>query len=110
MSQPDCLFCSLVAEGDHVRAADGFVAIRDIAPKAPTLLLVLPERHVETFRDVGEFPPDEAKRMLDFVAGTAREAGLDDYRVVVNVGPRAGQTVFHLHWHVLGGNGLGGFE
>jgi histidine triad (HIT) family protein len=41
--------------------------------------------------------------MLEFVAETAREAGLDDYRVVVNVGPSAGQTVFHLHWHVLGG-------
>ena len=99
----DCLFCTLVREGDHVRAADGFVAIRDIAPKADTHLLVLPERHVDTFREVGEFPPDEAKDMLEFVADTAREAGLDDYRVVVNVGPGGGQTVFHLHWHVLGG-------
>lgn len=110
MSQPDCLFCKLVAEGDHVRAADGFVAVRDIAPKAPTHLLVLPERHVESFREIAEFPPDESKRMLDFIADTAREAGLDDYRVIVNVGHGAGQTVFHLHWHVLGGNGLGGFE
>ena len=41
--------------------------------------------------------------MLDFVAETAREAGLDDYKVVVNVGAGAGQTVFHLHWHILGG-------
>ena len=83
--------------------ADGFVAIRDINPKAETHLLVLPERHVDTFRDVGEFSADEAKRMLEFVAGTAREAGLEDYNVVVNVGPGAGQTIFHLHWHVLGG-------
>lgn len=110
MSQPDCLFCSLVAEGGHVRAADGFVAVRDIAPKAPTHLLVLPERHVDSFREVGDFPAEEAKRMLDFIAETAREAGLEDYRLIVNVGPGAGQTVFHLHWHVLGGNGLGGFE
>ena len=65
-------------------------------------LLVLPERHLDTFRDVGEFPPEEAKRMLEFVAETAREAGLDDYQVLVNVGKGAGQTVFHLHWHVLG--------
>jgi histidine triad (HIT) family protein len=99
----DCLFCTLVREGDHVRAGDGFVAIRDIAPKADTHLLVLPERHVDTFRDVGEFTPDESRRMLEFVADTAREAGLEDYRVVVNVGPGGGQTVFHLHWHVLGG-------
>ena len=101
--QPDCLFCKLVHEGDHIGRADGFVAIRDIAPKAEVHLLVLPERHVDTFRDVAAFPPDEAKRMLDFVAETARAAGLEDYRVLVNVGPGGGQTVFHLHWHVLGG-------
>ena len=84
------------------------MAIRDIAPKAPTHLLVIPERHVETFRDVGEFTVDEAKHMLEFVADTARDAGVEDYRVVVNVGPGAGQTVWHLHWHILGGAPLGG--
>ena len=103
MSQPDCLFCRLYAGGDHVRKADGFAAIRDINPTAPVHLLVIPERHVETFRDVGDFTADEARRMLAFVAETAREADLDDYQVVVNVGRGAGQTVFHLHWHVLGG-------
>ena len=66
-------------------------------------LLVLPERHLDTFRDVAELPPDEAKRMLDFVAETAKKAGLDEYRLMIFVGPGAGQTVFHLHWHVLGG-------
>ena len=86
-----------------MRAEEGFVAIRDINPKADTHLLVLPARHVDSFREVGQFPPDEAKRMLEFVADTAREAGLEDYRVVVNVGEGGGQTVFHLHWHVLGG-------
>ena len=90
-------------EGEHVAKADGFVAIRDINPKAETHLLVLPERHVDSFRDVAAFPPEEAKRMLDFVAETARQAGLSDYRVVVNVGEGAGQAIFHLHWHVLGG-------
>jgi histidine triad (HIT) family protein len=99
----DCLFCRLAREGDHVARADGFVAINDINPAAETHLLVLPERHVDSFREVAEFPPDEAKRMLDFVADTARGAGLDDYRVLVNVGRGAGQTIFHLHWHVLGG-------
>ena len=99
----DCLFCTLVREGDHVRATDGFVAIRDIAPKADTHLLVLPERHVDTFREVGEFPPDESKRMLEFVAETAKKAGLEEYRVMNFCGPGAGQTVFHLHWHILGG-------
>ena len=102
-SQPDCLFCKLVAEGAHVRAGDGFVAIEDINPKAPVHLLVLPEQHVDTFRDVARFSAEETKRMLEFVADTARDAGLEDYQVVVNVGPGAGQTVFHLHWHILGG-------
>jgi histidine triad (HIT) family protein len=102
-SQPDCLFCRLVREADHVNKADGFVAIEDINPKAPVHLLVLPEHHVDTFRDVSEFDADEAKRMLEFVADTARNAGLEDYQVIVNVGPGGGQTVFHLHWHVLGG-------
>ena len=83
--------------------ADGFAAIRDINPQADTHLLVLPERHVDTFDDVGDFDADEAKRMLEFVAETARFAGLDDYKVVVNVGPGGGQTIFHLHWHILGG-------
>jgi histidine triad (HIT) family protein len=99
----DCLFCRLAVDGEHVARTDGFVAIRDINPQAETHLLVLPVRHVDTFRDVAAFPPDEAKRMLDFVADVARGAGLTDYRVLVNVGPGGGQTVFHLHWHVLGG-------
>jgi histidine triad (HIT) family protein len=90
-----------------VRKVDGFVAIRDVAPKAPTHLLIIPERHVESFRDIGELDADESKRLLEFVADTAREAGLEDYRVVVNVGRGAGQTVFHLHWHVLGGREMG---
>jgi histidine triad (HIT) family protein len=102
--QPDdCLFCELYREGDHVRARGNFVAIRDINPQAETHLLVIPERHVETFREIREFPAEEMQEMLEFVADTASEAGLDDYRVVVNVGRGAGQTVFHLHWHVLGG-------
>jgi histidine triad (HIT) family protein len=104
----DCLFCRLVAEGDHVRKADGFVAIRDINPKAETHLLVIPEKHVPTFREISEFSADESKRMLEFIAETAREQGLEDYRVVVNVGEGGGQTIFHLHWHVLGGR-MGGF-
>jgi histidine triad (HIT) family protein len=99
----DCLFCVLYREGDHVRAADGFVAIRDINPQAETHLLVIPERHVDSFHHVGAFPAGEAKRMLEFVADVAAQEGLKDYRVVVNAGAGAGQTVFHLHWHVLGG-------
>jgi histidine triad (HIT) family protein len=99
----DCLFCKLYREGDHVTKTDGFVAIKDINPRADVHLLVIPERHVPSFREIGEFPADEAKRMLEFIADTAKGQGLEDYRVVVNVGEGGGQTIFHLHWHILGG-------
>ena len=103
----DCIFCRIVAgelPAKVVHRDEGFIAIEDIAPKADTHLLVLPELHLETFKDVpGRLSADEAKRMLDFVADTARVAGLDEYRLMVFVGAGAGQTVFHLHWHILGG-------
>ena len=103
----DCLFCKLYRDGDHVASTDGFVAIRDINPQAPTHLLVIPERHIASFHEIAELSADEDKRMLDFIAGLAAREGLSDYRVVVNAGPGAGQTVFHLHWHVLGGGPVG---
>ena len=84
-------------------STEGFVAIRDINPRADVHLLVIPERHVPSYREITEFPAEEAKRMLEFVAETARAEGLEDYRVVVNVGEGGGQTIFHLHWHILGG-------
>jgi histidine triad (HIT) family protein len=79
------------------------VAINDINPAAEVHILVIPERHVASFREIADFDPDEAKRMLDFIAETAKAQGLEDYRVVVNVGEGGGQTIFHLHWHILGG-------
>src|SRR5206468_10544188 len=102
----DCIFYRIVrgdAAATVVNRADGFVAIEDIAPKADTHLLVIPERHIETFRDVSVLGEEEAKRMIDFVAETAKAAGLDEYRLMIFVGAGAGQTVFHLHWHILGG-------
>ncbi|MFN2627903.1 MAG: HIT domain-containing protein [Gaiellaceae bacterium] len=99
----DCLFCTLVRDGDHVAASDGFVAVRDINPQAEAHVLVLPQRHIDSFHEVGELPAEEAKRMLEFIEEVARQEGLDDYRLVVNVGPAAGQTIFHLHWHILSG-------
>jgi histidine triad (HIT) family protein len=99
----DCLFCKLYRDGDHVASTDGFVAIRDINPQADVHLLVIPERHVDSFHHIAEFTADEDKRMLDFIAEVAAENALTDYRVVVNAGAGAGQTIFHLHWHVLSG-------
>jgi histidine triad (HIT) family protein len=106
MSVPDCLFCKIhrgELPATVVNRADGLLAIEDINPKADVHLLVIPERHIDTFRDVGELSAEEAKRMLDFVAETAKGAGLEEYRLMIFCGPGAGQTVFHLHWHILGG-------
>lgn len=103
MPPDDCLFCRLYREGDHVASTEGLVAIRDINPQARSHLLVIPERHIDSFHGIGEFTADEDKRMLDFIAEVAAQEGLSDYRVVVNAGAGAGQTIFHLHWHVLGG-------
>ena len=97
-----CLFCDIVRDGTYVAKTKGFVAINDINPQADVHVLIIPERHVDTFREVGDFHAGEAKRMLEFVAEVAEQVGLKDYRVVANVGAGAGQTIFHLHWHVLG--------
>lgn len=106
MTDDDCIFCRIYRgelPATLVNRTDGLVAIEDINPKADVHVLVVPERHVETFRDVGELSESEAKRMLDFVAETAKAAGLEEYRLMVFCGAGAGQTVFHLHWHILGG-------
>jgi len=102
----DCIFCKIhrgELPATVVNRADGLLAIEDINPRADVHLLVVPERHIDTFRDVGELDEGEAKAMLDFVADTAKKAGLDEYRLMIFCGAGAGQTVFHLHWHLLGG-------
>lgn len=104
----DCLFCKIVAgqvpaeivhEGTHV------VAFRDINPQAPTHIQIIPRRHVSAIAD---FEPDaDASWLVELVqaaADLARSAGLTNgYRLVFNNGPHAGQSVFHVHLHLLGG-------
>ena len=106
MTEQECIFCKIhrgELPATVVNRADGLIAIEDINPKADVHLLVIPEKHIETFRDIGELSEAEDKRMLDFVADTAARAGLDEYRLMIFCGAGAGQTVFHLHWHILGG-------
>jgi histidine triad (HIT) family protein len=103
----DCLFCR-IAEGeipaDTVAEGDGWVAFRDIQPQAPTHILVIPRRHVVSAADLAT-EPTLAGELLKAVAEVARAEGLEDdgFRVVTNVGERAGQSVMHLHFHLLGG-------
>jgi diadenosine tetraphosphate (Ap4A) HIT family hydrolase len=105
----DCLFCRIVAgeiPSKKVYEDDAVFAFEDIAPKAPTHLLVVPRKHVARLADAGE---DEALlgMLLARVARIARDRGLSDFRLVVNNGEGVGQSVFHLHFHVLAGRSMG---
>jgi len=106
-----CIFCRIVRGEfgtEFVAETEAAVAFRDIQPQAPTHLLVVPRRHVTALRELGPDQTALAGELLGLAAKAAREAGLHDggYRVVINDGPDAGQTVFHLHLHVLGGKKL----
>ena len=108
----DCIFCR-IASGEIpatiIRRTPEAVAFRDLTPQAPTPVLVIPTRHLPAVREANQ-PNDEAMlgRLLQFSAEVATELGLDDggYRLVTNTGPDAGQSVFHLHFHLLGGRSL----
>ncbi len=103
----DCLFCGIVAgeiPADMVHEDDEVVAFRDIAPRAPTHVLVIPRRHIADAQALTEAHAGVLARLFGVVRKVADEEGLDrGYRVVTNVGPESGQTVFHLHFHLLGG-------
>jgi len=108
----DCLFCRIVAgeiPAKIVKRSSDALAFRDIDPRAPTHILVIPTRHVAAVRDAkGEEGERLLGRLLSFAAELARDEGLDPdgYRIVTNTGRNAGQSVDHLHFHVLGGRKL----
>lgn len=103
---PDCLFCRIAAgeiPATIVRRAPGMLAFRDINPQAPIHLLVIPTRHVASLEQADD--PALLGALLGFARDVAREAGVagPGYRVVLNTNRDGGQTVAHLHAHVLGG-------
>lgn len=106
----DCIFCKLVRGeiGELVLEREHMVAFRDTNPQAPVHFLVVPREHVP---DVVSIGPQHAPMLVDLVEAAnelARREGIADsgYRLVLNRGPDAGQTVFHLHLHVLGGRAM----
>jgi histidine triad (HIT) family protein len=111
MSHSDCLFCKIVAgsiPADKVLETDDVVVFRDIAPQAPVHLLAVPKRHIPSIAAVTA----EDGQLLGALVATANEAaagalGDRGYRIATNVGEEAGQTVFHLHLHIMGGAPLG---
>ena len=101
-----CVFCKIAAgeiQATVVKRGDGMLAFKDANAQAPTHLLVIPAYHVATLNDAKD--SGLLGKLLSFARDVAREAGIADrgYRVVVNTNPDGGQTVFHLHLHILGG-------
>ena len=110
-SVADCLFCRIV-EGripaSIVYQDDLLVAFNDINPQAPTHMLVIPRRHIASLNDLTETDDEVVGQMVRRGAALAKEAGLETrgYRTVFNCNADAGQTVFHIHLHVLGGRAM----
>ena len=106
----DCLFCRIVAgeiPATVVAETDRTVAFRDVAPQAPTHVLVVPREHHADAAAVADADPSLLADVLQAAVAVARQEGLDDgYRLVANTGVDGGQTVHHLHVHVLGGRSM----
>ena len=110
-NEQDCIFCKIAAgsiPATKVFEDERAVAFRDINPQAPTHALVIPRAHIASLGEAGEGDEALLGHLLRVAASVAREAGHAEggYRTVVNTGPDAGQTVFHIHVHVLAGRPL----
>jgi histidine triad (HIT) family protein len=108
MAEPDCLFCKIIAgeiQAEVVHEDERCVVIRDNNPQAPTHLLVIPRDHIESLDEASQKDEAMLGHLLRVAARVANDEGLADggYRTVINTGAGAGQSVFHLHVHVLGG-------
>jgi histidine triad (HIT) family protein len=104
----DCLFCKIVAGEIGAKVIydnDAVMAFEDVNPKAPTHVLVIPKKHLPDIGELGR-DPQTATAVVAGVGAVAAELGLQSYRTVFNTGPGAGQTVFHVHAHVLAGRSL----
>ena len=105
----ECLFCRIAAReipSKKVYEDDRIYAFEDIAPKAPTHILVIPKKHIARLSDAGAEDAPLIGEVAARAAAIARDKGLGHYRLVLNNGEGAGQSVFHLHFHLLGGRPL----
>ena len=106
----DCLFCKIVAKeipGDIVHESSEVLAFKDINPGAPTHVLVIPKRHIGSASELSGSDGKLLAEMFTVMTSVAKESGLDGgHRIVTNIGPDAGQSVPHLHFHVMGGRSL----
>ncbi|MBB1251996.1 HIT domain-containing protein [Streptomyces alkaliterrae] len=107
--QADCLFCKIVAgevPATVVRRTETTVAFRDINPQAPTHVLVIPKAHYPNAASLAAAEPLLAADLLREAGEVAAQEKAEAYRIVLNTGSGAGQTVFHVHAHILAGRGL----
>ncbi len=106
----DCLFCKIAArelDSEIVYESDAVIAFRDINPAAPTHVLVIPKVHIASAAELDASHADLLAEIFGTMTRLARESALDrGYRIVTNVGPDAGQSVHHLHFHLVGGRNM----
>lgn len=105
----DCLFCKIAGgeiPSNRLYEDEVCVAFHDIDPQAPTHFLVIPKTHIGSVAEVNGENSTVVAHIFEVIAKVAKELGLDSYRVVSNIGEQAGQSVHHLHFHVLAGRDM----
>lgn len=112
MANDDCLFCRILngdIPADVIYESDSAIAFRDINPKAPTHVLIIPRKHIATINDIGDADERLVGSLYSAAKQIAAQEGFSEegYRAVMNCNEAAGQTVFHIHLHLLGGRALG---
>lgn len=109
MTDPNCLFCKITKKeinANIISEDEDFIAFRDIDPQAPTHVLVIPKEHIRNISEAGD--TEQLGKLFQKACQVARSEKLDGgFRVVVNTGDDGGQTVHHIHVHVLGGRRMG---
>lgn len=110
--KPDCVFCKIAGgeiEAEIVHDEDEVLAFKDANGRAPVHVLVIPRRHVGSLAEVGALPDPAVRRLFEVSSEVASKLGVGEsgYAVRINNGPDAGQEIFHLHLHVLGGKRIG---
>ena len=107
----DCIFCKIISgdiPGDIIYQNDDVLVFRDLNPQAPTHVLVIPKKHISTINDLQPEDAELVGKMFLAARKIAKDEGIAEpgYRTVMNCNAGAGQTVFHIHLHVLGGRGM----
>ena len=112
MNERDCIFCKIaqgVMKAEVVHDEDEVLAFKDINGRAPVHVLVIPRQHVGSLEEVTRLPESVVRRLFEVASSVAEKLGVGEsgYAVRINNGPDAGQEIFHLHLHVLGGQRIG---